>query len=49
MKNYLYNIDKKDYKECFLFVEFNEDKKVFEEIINIFKQTSIEKLNIVCC
>jgi len=49
VKNYLYNIDKKHYKECFLFVEFNEDKKVFEEIINIFKQTSIEKLNIVCC
>lgn len=49
VKNYLYNIDKKDYNECFLFVEFNKDKKVFEEIINIFKQTSIKKLNIVCC
>lgn len=49
VKNYLYNIDKKDYDECFLFIEFNEDKKVFEEIINIFKQTSINKLNIVCC
>lgn len=49
VKNYLYNIDKKDYNECFLFVEFNEDRKVFEEIINIFKQTSIKRLNIVCC
>ena len=49
VKNYLYNIDKKDYNECFLFVEFSEDKKVFEEIINIFKQTSIKKLNIVSC
>ena len=49
VQNYLYNIDKKDYNECFLFVEFNENKEVFEEIINIFKQTKIKKLNIVCC
>lgn len=49
VKNYVYNLDKKDYEECFLFVEFRKNKEDFEEIINIFKQTSIRKLNIVCC
>ena len=49
VSNYVYNIDKNNYKECFLFVELNKDKKNYEKIINIFKSTNIEKLNIVCC
>ena len=49
VSNYAYNIDKNNYKECFLFVELNKDKKSYEKIINIFKSTDIEKLNIVCC
>lgn len=49
VQNYIYNIDKYDYSECFLFIELNKDKKDYEEIINIFRQTSIKKLNIVCC
>ena len=49
VSNYVYNIDKNNYKECFLFVELNKDKKSYEKIINIFKSTNIEKLNIVCC
>lgn len=47
--NYVYNLGKNDYKECFLFVELRQDKKKYEKIINIFKQTNIEKLNIVVC
>jgi hypothetical protein len=47
--NYVYNLEKNDYKECFLFVELRQDKKNYEKIINIFKQTNIEKLNIVVC
>lgn len=47
--NYVYNIDKNNYKECFLFVELNKDNRRYEKIINIFKHTNIEKLNIVCC
>ena len=49
VQNYIYNIDKHDYSECFLFIELHKDKNDNEEIINIFKQTSIKKLNIVYC
>lgn len=47
--NYVYNIDKSDFSECFLFVELNNKKEDYSQIIDIFKQTSIKKLNIVCC
>lgn len=49
IKNYVYNLDKKNYSECFLFVESKKDKSEFKDIINVFKHTSIGKLNIVSC
>ena len=45
--NYIYNIDKYDYDKCFLFCEFDKEKKEFKEIINVFSNTSIKELNIV--
>ncbi|MGX4600113.1 phosphoribosyltransferase family protein [Faecalimicrobium sp. JNUCC 81] len=49
IKNYVYNLDKKNYSECFLFVESKKDENEFNDIINTFKHTSINKLNIVSC
>lgn len=49
IKNYVYNLDKKNYSECFLFIESKKDESVFNDIINVFKHTSINKLNIVSC
>ena len=48
VKNYVYNLDKRNYSECFLFTELKRDKEEFKDIINIFKHTSVKKLNIVC-
>ncbi|MEG2788505.1 MAG: phosphoribosyltransferase family protein [Romboutsia sp.] len=49
IKNYVYNLDKKNYSECFLFIESKKDESEFNDIINIFKHTSINKLNVVSC
>lgn len=49
IKNYVYNLDKKNYSECFLFIESKKDESEFMDIINVFKHTSIDKLNIVSC
>lgn len=47
--NYVYNLDKKNYKECYLFVELKNEKEDFDQFIDIVKNTSIERLSIVCC
>lgn len=45
--NYIYNIDKNDFNECFLFVELVKVKEEFNDLIELFKNTSIEKLTVV--
>ena len=45
--NYIYNIDKYDYRECYFFCEINKKEEEFKEIIDIISNTNIEKLNIV--
>jgi orotate phosphoribosyltransferase-like protein len=45
--NYIYNIDKNDFEECFLFVELVKEKEEFYDFIELLKNTSIEKLTVV--
>lgn len=45
--NYVYNIDKYNYKHCYFFCELNKKQEEFKEIIDIISNTKIEKLNIV--
>lgn len=47
--NYVYNIDRYNYKKCFLFCEINLDKSRFKEIIDIISSSNIKELNIVIC
>lgn len=47
--NYVYNIDKYNYNECFFFSELNIEKDKFDEIVDIIASTNIKKLNIVIC
>ncbi|MCC0633499.1 phosphoribosyltransferase family protein [Clostridioides sp. ZZV15-6388] len=49
VQNYIYNIDRHDFSECYLFVELDKSKNSYLEFIDIIKKTSIKKLTIVCC
>lgn len=47
--NYVYNLKEHNYKECFLFMEIEKDKKCIDEFIKILKHVGIKKINIVRC
>ncbi|MCC0645059.1 MULTISPECIES: phosphoribosyltransferase family protein [unclassified Clostridioides] len=49
VQNYIYNIDRHDFSECYLFVELDKSENSYLEFIDIIKKTSIKKLTIVCC
>ena len=45
--NYIYNLAANNYDECFLFVEYCENKLKIENFIKILKSVKIDKINIV--
>ncbi|MCC0702596.1 phosphoribosyltransferase family protein [Clostridioides sp. ES-S-0049-02] len=49
VQNYIYNIDRHNFSECYLFVELDKSENSYLEFIDIIKNTSIKKLTIVCC
>ena len=48
IKIYIYNINEMDYDEVFLFLELNKPND-YTQLIDIFQNTSVKRLNIVHC
>ncbi|MGP7815978.1 phosphoribosyltransferase family protein [Niallia sp. 01092] len=47
--NHLYNLEAHPYEEVFILFERKVDSDKIQQLINIFKETSIKKINIVYC
>lgn len=47
IKNFIYNIDRNNFTECFLFVELNIEKEYFKKFISTLRSAGIKKVTIV--
>lgn len=47
IKNFIYNIDRNNFTDCFLFVELNIEKEYFKKFISTLRSAGIKKVTIV--